>query len=85
MGTLPITTPFESLAAEVAASPDLIRNLLATHRDDGSGHCASCTLCGAHTSASPCSLRQLAEYAVRLHPDAQIRKAASESPRRAGR
>lgn len=67
MGTLPITTPFEALAAEVAAAPGLIKALLAKHRDDGSGRCRCCTRNGTHLPM-PCSLRQLAEYAARLNP-----------------
>lgn len=69
MRTVPIPiTPFEHLAAELAASPGLIEALLAAHRDDGTGHCQSCTTTpgyGTHNVVAPCSIRQLAEYAAR--------------------
>jgi hypothetical protein len=59
-------TDYHSLAAELAASPGLIEALLAEHTDDGSGHCQTCTTpgTGTHAVPTPCSLRQLAEYAA---------------------
>ena len=70
MRTLPTTTPFEALAAELAASPRLITALLAEHADDGTGHCRTCTTMpgyGSRDVAAPCSLRSLAEYAAVVH------------------
>lgn len=66
MGTVPTPTPFEGLAAELAAAPGLIEALLAEHRDDGTGHCRSCATggTGTHAVPMPCSLRQLADYAA---------------------
>ncbi len=66
MGTVPTTPPLEGLVAELTASPGLIEALLAEHRDDGTGHCRSCTTggTGTHAVPMPCSLRQLADYAA---------------------
>jgi hypothetical protein len=66
VGTVPTTPPLEGLAAELAASPGLIEAMLAEHRDDGTGHCQTCTTpgTGTHAVPMPCSLRQLADYAA---------------------
>jgi hypothetical protein len=66
METVPSAPPFEALAAELAASPGLIEALLAEHRNDGTGHCQTCTTpgTGTHAVPMPCSLRQLANYAA---------------------
>lgn len=66
MQTVPTPTPFEGLAAELAAAPGLIDALLAAHVPDARGYCRTCTAprVGTHTVRMPCSLRQLAEYAA---------------------
>jgi hypothetical protein len=76
VGTVPTSTPFEGLAAELAAAPGLVDALLAEHRDDGTGHCQTCTTTpgyGTRNVPMLCSLRGLAEYAARLQPGAGAR------------
>jgi hypothetical protein len=71
METVPTTSHFEGLAAELAASPGLLEALLAEHRDDCTGHCQSCTTTpgyGRRDVPMPCPLGRLAEFADRLHP-----------------
>lgn len=64
MGTVPTTEPFEALAEELAASPNLIETLLARHVSDERGYCRTCTTAGTRAIRMPCPLRQLAEYVL---------------------
>jgi hypothetical protein len=71
MGIVETPAPFDGLAAALAGSPGLIDALLAEHRDDGTGHCRTCTTMpgyGTKDVLVPCPLRTLAEYAARLYP-----------------
>jgi hypothetical protein len=65
------TAAYRRLIAEFAATGRaVIAQLLATHVDDGTGHC---TVCPGGPQAGhatfPCRLRELAEEAHRLGPD----------------
>ncbi len=55
---------YSAVAAEVATNVDLISNILRQHPAEG--HCPGCYLSARPPVPAPCSIRALAEMALRI-------------------